>query len=165
MALLTDWGDHNKIETELLCKRFLVSDAVTYVAVEDGAVVVKTAYTVTRYATKRYSYVGMTKDAARRCAAEKTAKYTRRRAVATTVLGYIKSTLSDDGTVSSEVLKDIGPCVYVNGQSVAEVVASSSDGVSYDVSISVNETDTVVVENTPTASDSCFGIDFGDYDE
>lgn len=169
MALLTTWGDFNKVESELLCVRHLVSDAVTYLAVENGAVVTKTAYTVTRYATKRYSYVGMTRDAAKACAAAKVEKYTRKRAVATTVLGYIKSILPDDGSVSTEALKDVGPCVYVNGQSTAEVVASSSDGVSWDVSISVNETDTVVTEQKPdsagTAADSCFGISFGDYDE
>lgn len=74
MGLLNYYDERNKIETSLLTTQYL-TERVGYVgAGAFGQPIMK----YTRIRTKSYSYVGMDKETARRCANEKLQKYTRR---------------------------------------------------------------------------------------
>lgn len=90
----------------------------------------------TRYVTKAYEYVGMTYAAAMTCKAEKAAQYmrTHRRQEIEEV-----QTSASDGTVSTEY--------KVKEKSITErlcsISASHGEGDSWNVSISVSETETV----------------------
>lgn len=67
MGLLNYYDDRNKVETQLLTTQYL-SERVGYFGVGTfGEPIIK----YTRIRTKSYSYVGMDKETARRCANEK----------------------------------------------------------------------------------------------
>ena len=90
MGLFTTWGNANKVTTSELAVRYTVTQDSVKVSewvkadpddAESTLQLYKTYdkpfYRCRRRATKRYSYVGMTHDAAVSCAAAKVAQYTR----------------------------------------------------------------------------------------
>ena len=86
----------------------------------------------TRNATKSYTYVGMTYEAAKQCAADKREKY------------YRQYTHSSYTGVSSEAPTGITTALITETGASIEAVADGDSG-AYNVNISVNETDSIVV--------------------
>ena len=102
-------------------------------------------FAVTRYASKRYSYVGMNKDAAKDCRAAMVAKYTRIR-------------FGIGGTDGTGVARSL-VCM-------ADIEMSNTGADAYSVSVNVNETDARWSGSIPADPASLFEVENArDYDE
>lgn len=140
---LPSFSDANKSTSTALCVRYFV-EYVDY-----------SYYRVTRTATKAYSYVGMTKSAADSCAASKRALYTRNHIILDTV---------NTVPVGSTGRKMPG-ALAVYG-CAAEISLNSYRGDTWNVDISVNETDIRCSATAPNDPASLFTSENArDYDE
>lgn len=107
---------------------------------------------VTRYATKVYSFVGMTYSAARDCADAKAAQYLRKHASGYTV------------TTDADGISAVTP-VYVT-DTLCSIAMTHGEGDSWDVNISVSEQDVRATTDTSTAPAKLFATENAwDYDE
>lgn len=111
--------------------------------------VIYNVYKVTRHCTKQYAYVGMTESAAKTCASDKTAKYTK------THKGW-KLTYNEQQGVGV-VAENYTTCG-------AEVQAVHDMGCMWRTEINVNEQDEVWTLTLPSSLSSLFD-ETGDYDE
>ena len=126
MGLLNYYDNRNKIETSLLTTQYL-TERVGYVgAGAFGQPIMK----YTRIRTKSYSYVGMDKETARRCANEKLQKYTRRFWNWDYINGMWRQNRTYDG-------------MYF--ETCASASATKQDGEMYSTEIQVNEVAIVYV--------------------
>lgn len=143
MALLNSYSDRNRVVSEGLSIRY--AQRIETVSTARGTAVY---YEASRYATKRYAYVGMTEEAAAACAAAKRSKYTR---------------------VCYKTYR-IGDGIYTPGvvECSAEVSLRNDDG-SWSVEISVSETDIRLTASQLTTADALatlFALENArDYDE
>lgn len=154
MALLTTYGDNNKVTEQGLKITYSQNARFTLVK-ENGEYKLKPIYHFTRYITKRYKYVGMTKDAARTCQDAKVLQYTKE------IKGVIFN--PDDQEAGPYVPTDIKMLV-------ADIASIHNRGHMYDVEIQVNQVDEVwkkwnQVGSTIEPSKYFDAINESDYDE
>lgn len=143
MSLKTSYGDFNKDTQTGLCIRYSTSK-------ENGF------YIVTRYASKTYSYVGMTYEAANKCAAAKRAQYLRKHNVASVVV-------NTDSDASETKYKISNSEVY---ESLCSISTSHGDGDSWDVEIQVNEEESRATDSSSTSPEALFSAENAwEYDE
>lgn len=101
----------------------------------------------TRYATKAYSFVGMTYKAAKTCAAEKISQYRRIHRKQ-----EIKETTTTSGTTYAVDDKFVIDCL-------CSISVTHGEGDSWDVEISVNETETRASLTAVSDLDSLFSVE------
>lgn len=133
MGLLVDFGEANLVCSAELAVRYSVSQT------SEG-------FEATRYATRVYDFVGMTKEAAMLCAELRRAQYTRefsRVQVVETVDAETGETRSDHVNV---------PIV----ECASDIVAKPQSGEMWMVSVSVNETDVRFSADRPNNLDTLF---------
>lgn len=133
MALITGtmegygWGDFNKVTDEALSIRYMIVNGTT-VTYGDGTFI---SWRARRFATKRYSYVGMDYATALRCRDAKIAQYTRTKRL---------YSWNGNGWTSSIFEESLQ----------ADVRASRVAGRMWKVEIQVNESDEAVNEQALT---------------
>ena len=143
MSLKTSFGTFNKDTQTGLCICYSTSE-------ENGL------FVVTRYASKTYSYVGMTFAAANKCAAAKRAQYLRKHNVASVVV-------NTDSEASETSYKIRNSEVY---ESLCSISVVHGDGDSWDVEIQVNEEESRGTDSSSTSPESLFSAENAwDYDE
>lgn len=73
------YPDDNKVTEEGLIVKYTYTSKIVYIGEEEGTQVYAPLYCVTRTATKRYKYVGLSETQAKALAASKQTQYTRSR--------------------------------------------------------------------------------------
>lgn len=127
MALLTTYGDENKVTEQSLKITYSYTSRFVLVK-EDGAYSLKPIYHFTRNITKRYKYVGMTEETAKQCQDAKVLQYTKE------IKGVIFN--PDD--------QEAGPYIPTDMKMlVADIASIHNQGHMYDVEIQVNQIDEV----------------------
>lgn len=145
MALLTTWGNWNKVVQTALAVRYTVTQDSVRVSewvkadpdnpestLQLYKTYDKTYYRCRRRATKRYSYVGMTEAAAQACASAKAAQYTRDCSV-------VSITESEDVDLMGNHPTVIG--TKTSKTCTSDVAAEHDEGGMWHVAISVSEDD------------------------
>ena len=138
MSLFANYSDKCKVTSSLLQIRYKIQYLMQKIEVQttddDGNSATGTIfvryYETTRYATKEYSYVGLTKAAARNCMDAKISKYTRQK----TQYAF------DDqaGFINNPTM-----------ECMARINAAHDTGGAWRVDISVAETDSIMTSDLP----------------
>ena len=156
MGLLTTWTDANKVTSQGLAVRYVCEQTYGYDYFNKEYCIVGALYK--RVATKRYSYVGLSIDAAKACAETKKKKYTRshtRQSIYTThYMRWTTTATNADGSVKSESGMSVPNAFVVedvpNVECQADITISNMGGCLWRVNISVNETDTAGIALDPS---------------